>query len=120
MVEIHDLSVLSLDKEVILHHSQDTAQILREGKWIGGRFDRNIRLDQPTYGAGQPHAHVYARHKGKLVAIVNYDGTSSHGKRGRLHPEDADALRAVGYAIQKSNVVEWVYLEDSAKFLLRE
>ena len=32
-----------------------------EGKWISGRFDRNIRIDHPTHGVWQTHAHVLGR-----------------------------------------------------------
>lgn len=81
---------------------------LDEGKWINGRFQNGIRLDQPTHmqGAGNPHAHVYGR-KGKEIVIVNLDGTGSHGTKGRLDPDDASALMAQGFNIRPDRIVEW-------------
>lgn len=94
-------------------------EILHEG-WIAGRFDRNIRIDHPTHlhGDGQDHAHVYGR-KGDQIGVVNFDGTSSHGTKCRLHDADADALRAKGFNIAADNIVEWVTMMGSpVRFLL--
>lgn len=92
---------------------------LNEGQWIKGRFDRNIRLDAPTHlqGQGQPHAHVYGR-KGNEIVAVNLDGTASHGRKGRLHPDDATALRNRGYAIRQDRIVEWWELGTPVQILL--
>jgi hypothetical protein len=84
-------------------------EMLDEGrKWIRGRFDRNIGIDQPTHlhGAGQPHAHVLGR-KGELLGVINFDGTASHSSKFNLHDKDADALRARGFTIPSNNIVEW-------------
>src|ERR1700733_11811266 len=76
----------------------DGKTFLREDrKWKSGRFDRNIGIDRSTYGAGQAHAHIYARNGKDLVLIVNIDGSGSHGTKGKLHPNDADALRQNGF-----------------------
>ncbi len=94
---------------VVLTDLRDgTFRRLDEGKWIDGRFPNGIRLDQPTHmqGAGDPHAHVYGR-KGKEIVIVNLDGTSSHGTKGRLHQDDAAALTAQGFTIRTDRIVEW-------------
>jgi hypothetical protein len=97
----------------------ETLKQLNEGQWIRGRFDRNIRLDQPTHlqGKGQPHAHVYGR-KGDEIVAVSLDGAGSHGSKGRLHPDDADALRARGFTIRTDRIVEWWELESPAQILL--
>ena len=67
---------------------------LDEGKYVNGRFQHNIRVDQPTHmqGQGQTHAHVFGR-KGNELIVVNLDGTGSHGTKGRLHTSDAEALK---------------------------
>jgi len=90
-------------------------------KWVDGRFEKNIGIDRPTHlhGNGQDHAHIYGRGKnGKLVVIVNMDGTGSHGTTGRLHPADADALRNRGFKIPPSNIVEWMELPEQPTLLL--
>lgn len=93
-------------------------QVLREGKWVPGRFDRNIRIDQPSHlqGDGQTHAHVLGR-KGDELVVVNLDGTGSHGSKGRLHADDAAALRARGFKIRDDRIVEWFVLDDQPVLL---
>jgi hypothetical protein len=105
--------------EVILTEDGSTFELLKEGNIIRrGRFGRNIRIDQPNHGVGQAHAHVIGR-KGKETVVVNIDGTGSHGTKGRLHPKDADALRARGFNIRPDNIVEWLPYEDQGvQFLL--
>ncbi|WP_375404243.1 hypothetical protein [uncultured Sphingomonas sp.] len=96
-----------------------TYQRLDEGKWISGRFDRNIRIDQPSHmaGGGKVHAHILGR-KGDEVVVVNIDGTGSHGSKGILHPRDADALRGRGFDIPDDRIVEWMVLPDAGLELL--
>lgn len=94
-----------------------TIDLLQEGKWISGRFPNNIRIDQPTHGVGQQHAHVYGR-KGNELVVVNFDGSASHGSRGRLSDQDADALRAKSFKIPQSNIVEWIVLHPWPTLLL--
>lgn len=81
---------------------------LDEGRFINGRFRRNIRLDQPTHtqGQGQVHAHVLGR-KGDELLVVNLIGTGSHGTKGRLHASDAEALKRCGFSIRDDRIVEW-------------
>lgn len=88
-------------------------------KWVPGRFDRNIGIDQPSHlqGNGQVHAHVYGR-RGEEVGVVNLNGTPSHGSQFRLHPKDADALRARGFQIPIDNLVEWMRLTFKVQLLL--
>lgn len=95
-----------------------TFELVKEGKRIDGRFKGNIRIDQPTYGAGQPHAHVYGR-KGEEIGVLKMDGTRSHGSRRMgLHQNDAKALRARGFAVPADGIVEWVKVD--ARFILLE
>ncbi|WP_068308387.1 hypothetical protein [Kordiimonas lacus] len=94
--------------------------ILEEGRWVSGRLDGNIRLDPPHYPQGQAHAHVFGR-KDTEIGVVNLDGSISHSGRKktfRLHQADADALRQRGYSIPKSNIVEWIFVEDLKMILL--
>jgi hypothetical protein len=37
---------------VIVAEDGQSARLLKEGKWIDGRFERNIRIDQPTHFQG--------------------------------------------------------------------
>jgi hypothetical protein len=93
---------------LLADHGDGTYQRLDEGKWIDGRFPKGIRLDQPTHarGVGFVHGHVYGR-KGQELVVVNFDGSGSHGSKGRLHPDDAEALRAHGFKIRNDRIVEW-------------
>ena len=106
-----DLPVLT---EIATSDAENRLQILVEGQWIGGRFDRNIRIDHPTHGVGQTHAHIYARN-GQEWGVVNLDGSSSHGTRCTLHRDDAEALRAKGFKIKRGNIVEWVAIQGTYK-----
>src|SRR2546423_1197172 len=85
--------------QVLITEDGEGFDLLREGNWVTGRFDRNIRIDHPTHGAGQTHAHVLGR-KGMEIGVVNIDGTGSHGTRCRLPDADAEALRARGFSIR--------------------
>jgi hypothetical protein len=101
--------------EVLVTRDVGAFKLLREGKWISGRFDRNIRIDQPTHmhGDGKVHGHVYGR-KGGELGVVNFDGTPSHGTKMKLHDLDATALRAQGFDIPPDNIVEWAVLPPSS------
>jgi hypothetical protein len=91
---------------------------LDEGrKWVNGRFERNIGIDQPTSGAGQRHAHVYGR-KGDEIVIVNVDGTGSHGTKGKLHDKDAEALVLNGFTLRSGRIVEWNVVGKVQQLLL--
>lgn len=103
--------------DVVITTDGGTSEVLHEGKWIPGRFDRNIRIDQPTHGAGQTHAHVLGR-KGEEIGVVNFDGSGSHGTKCRLSNDDADALRARGFQIRPGNIVEWVFVAGGCRLLL--
>jgi len=111
--EFIDFPVLT---EMIITRDGRDVEVLQEGKWISGRLDRNIRIDQPTHGVGQTHAHVFGR-KGEEIGVVNFDGSSSHGTKCRLSNDDADALRAKGFQIQPGNIVEWVLLGRDFRLL---
>lgn len=102
---------------VLITTDGSATEVLHEGKWVTGRFDRNIRIDQPTHGAGQTHAHVLGR-KGEEIGIVNFDGSGSHGTKCRLSNDDADALRARGFQIRPGNIVEWMLITGKYQLLL--
>ncbi len=111
-----DFAKLPVLEEVLFTHDGTAFQVLEEGKWIDGRFDRNIRIDHPTHGVGQTHAHVYGR-KGSELGVVNVDGTGSHGTMIKLHRKDAAALRKVGVKVRRDNIVEWIVLPDPPQLL---
>lgn len=104
--EFANLPVLD---EIFVTKDGETGEVLQEGKWVSGRFEKNIRVDQPTHGVGQTHAHVLCR-KGNEIGVVNIDGSASHGTKCRLSDADADALRAKGFQIRPGNIVEWKLL----------
>lgn len=112
--EFSDLLILN---NVLLTSDGQSGEALHEGQWIRGRFERNIRIDHPTHGAGQTHAHVLGR-KGEEIGVVNIDGTSSHGTQCRLSQQDADALRARGFQIKPGNIVEWLSLAAGGSVFL--
>jgi hypothetical protein len=105
--------------EIIFSPDGKNLQVLREGKWIPGRFEKNIRIDRATHlGSGEKHAHVYGR-KGELIGAIKADGTKSHGGRSfRVHTDDAEALRAQGIAVPKNRVVELYDIQIDNRILL--
>ena len=103
--------------DIVITTDGATSEVLNEGKWIPGRFDRNIRIDQPSHGAGQMHAHVLGR-KGEEIGVVNFDGSGSHGTKCRLSNGDAEALRARGFQIRPGNIIEWVLITEKFQLLL--
>lgn len=110
---------IPLIDDVTVTKDGSTFQRLDEGRFLSGRFDRNIRIDQPTHvaGNGKVHAHVLGR-KGNQIVVVNIDGTGSHGSKGILHSKDAEALRAQGFTIRDDRIVEWTVLPDVGLELL--
>lgn len=98
-------------------YDEEQFECLEEGKWVDGRFEKNIRLDQPSHGVGQQHAHVYGRKGGQLI-VINLDGTSSHGTKGRLSKKDANALSDRGFDVPPDRIVEWMLVEG--EFVLME
>lgn len=103
--------------DVLVTKDARTVEALQEGKWVSGKFENNIRIDQPTHGVGQTHAHVLGR-KGNELGVVNIDGSASHGTKCRLSDVDADALRGRGFKIRAGNIVEWVVISGSEPKLL--
>jgi hypothetical protein len=106
---------------VLVQEDGLTAEALQEGKWIPGRYERNIRIDLPTHFQslqGQKHASVYGRSGREELVVVNFDGTASHGKKGRLSVEDAEALKAQGFKIRDDRMVEWCLVPNAPRLLL--
>lgn len=106
---------------VLVKENGIDAQALSEGNWIDGRFEKNIRIDQPTHfqgQQGQTHASVYGRNRGNELVVVNLDGTGSHGTKGRLSVDDAKALKDRGFKIRDDRMVEWVAVSGAPKLLL--
>lgn len=116
MLRFRDFVNLPTLTEVIVSKDNESFERLDEGKWVNGRFDKNIRIDQPTHGVGQTHAHVYGR-RGTEIGVVNLDGSSSHGTQCRLSDADAAALRARGFTIKPGNIVEWIMLPTQPQLL---
>jgi hypothetical protein len=121
VMEILEADQNPLSQIVIVGDDGVSATMLREGKWIDGRFPRNIRVDQPTHFQGlqgQQHASVYGRNGRQELVVVNLDGTGSHGTKGRLSAEDAEALKAQGFKIRDDRMVEWIVLQNAPQLLL--
>lgn len=106
-------------EDVMLVHEDGRAELYEDRKWVRGRFKSNIGIDQPTSGAGQTHAHVYGRN-GTETVVVNIDGSSSHGTKGKLHSKDAEALRSRGFTIPDNNIIEWYRAVERLTFLTEE
>lgn len=115
---INDVEQSELDciDEIFISDNGVSTQVLRERKWVDGRFEKNIGIDQPTSGAGQVHAHVLGRKRDE-IGIINLDGTASHGKKMILHKTDAEAIEARGFTIPPNRIVEWIKLEGNPQFL---
>lgn len=111
-----ELDLPVLDRVMVLN-TDGRVELYEGRKWIAGRFDNNIGIDQPTHGRGQQHAHVYGR-KGDEIVVVNLDGTGSHGTKGKLNDDDAAALKARGFKVRDDNIVEWTVVEGGLQLLL--
>ena len=104
---------------IFLVKDENSFEMLYEGKWLNGRFDRSIRIDRETHHqSGDEHAHIYGR-KGNAIGVVNLDGTKSHGGEFfRISDEDAEVLKAKGFTIPKGNIVEWIVRDTMPALLL--
>lgn len=98
---------------------EKTANLLVEGKWVQRGIKGSIRIDPPSHGVGQTHAHLFAL-KGSEYGVVNFDGTGSHGtpKNSRIQDDHADVLRKAGFKIPLDNLVEWLAIADGQQLLL--
>jgi len=95
--------------EIILYDDHDQqVGIIEEGKWVHKHVANPFRVDQPTHGVGQPHAHIFGR-KGKEIGVVNLDGSGSHGTKMMKLPKDvASKLIDAGFQIRPDRIVEWI------------
>ena len=59
--------------DIIITKDLCVYQRLDEGKFVNGRFQKNIRIDQPKHlhGAGSIHAHVLGRKGNELVVVID-------------------------------------------------
>ena len=99
---------------------KESVKPLHEGRWVEkGVKKGSVRIDQPTHGIGQTHAHLYARN-GDEYGVVNIDGTGSHKtkKNSRIQDDHADVLRGAGFSIGPDNLVEWQPFPEGAWLLL--
>lgn len=103
---------------VLVSENLTVFEFLEEGKWVASQFDNNIRIDQPSHGVGQTHAHIFGRRKNSELGVVNLDGSASHGSKFRISSKDSDALRRRGFCIPVSNIVEWISLASQPRLLL--
>ena len=106
-----------IDEVYITDDGQNYKKLDEGRKWISGRFERNIGIDQPTSGAGMKHGHVLGRKDNEIV-VVNVDGSGSHGTKGRLHRADAEALRNDGFTIRSDRIVEWIVIGTVLELLI--
>ncbi|MDQ0448126.1 hypothetical protein [Methylobacterium aerolatum] len=105
--------------------SDDRFQVLHEGKWVNGRYEKNIRIDRNSHfasvGADDIHAHVYGRRdRDNALVAVRLNGRMSHNTGGRLHQADADVLRSLGFNIPADNIVETFLVATAPSFILNE
>lgn len=112
----------SMDVVYVVGDDERSIEILQEGKWVRGAFDRNIRIDRATHLlSGEKHGHVYGRSRNDLVGVVGPDGRPSHGSTPfKLKDADADALRAQGIPVRSDNIVEGIVFETAPTVLLLE
>jgi hypothetical protein len=113
VIEPHTL----IDEVFVLPLDDATTMRIEEGKWIKTTTRNTIRIDHPTHGVGQTHAHIYGR-KGKEIGVINLDGSASHGTRMRLTEPDSAILRAHGFTVRPDRVVEWIVVKEVTRELL--
>jgi len=106
-----------LDEVAVFDPPTGEAYRIDEGKWVKTKSSNTMRIDHATHGAGQTHAHIYAR-KGDQLGVVNLDGTSSHGTRMRVSKQDTEVLRQHGFAIPANRMVEWIVRPEWTSELL--
>src|SRR3974390_347630 len=102
-VDFHKLPALD---QIIVSTDGETVEVLRERTWIGGRFERNLGIDNAMDGFGERQAHVLGRKDDQLV-IVDLNGPGGDGTKGRLHDNEAAALRAKGFEVHPGHLVTW-------------
>lgn len=116
---LEDDQVPVLDAVVVVEQN-GACLLIEQRKTYDGRFERNLLVDNPTHGVGERHAHLLGR-RGDEYGIVTVSGKGSHeykGQRFKIHADDADALRDLGFDIPSDGIIEWVVLSDQPTLLL--
>ncbi|HEY5362782.1 MAG TPA: hypothetical protein VIJ49_01120 [Aestuariivirga sp.] len=116
-----DKFIEELDVVVCYDKNDGQAHLIDENsKWISTKPTNTMRMDHPRHGGGgQTHVHIFGK-KGKLLGVVNLDGTGSHGTKMRLTKDQAGILTAHGVTVRKDRIIEWIVLKDSTLELLLE
>ncbi len=96
-----------LDELWVVEVKAGVTHSIVEGKWVQTGKTLSIRIDNPTYGAGQVHAHIIGK-KNDELGVVNLDGTGSHGTRMTLSRKAATTLTQHGFQIRPDRIVEWI------------
>lgn len=104
------------DVFIVQKSDRETDCLLLEGIWLNAAWDQSIRIDQPTHGSGQTHAHIFGR-KGNEIGVVNLDGTPSHGSKFRIPNKLVPTLQNRAFTIPADRFVEFVVVGNS-KLLL--
>ena len=109
----------SVDVVVVSSDTSQDIQVLEEGKWVAGHFEREIRIDRNTHlRSNEKQAHFHDR-KGNELYAVTQNGKPSHGSKPfKLSSTQADILRGQGFNIPKSRIVEAVLVAKGPKLLL--
>ena len=53
IVKLSELINLPISENIVVTQDGTKIEALIESKWVDGRFDKNIRIDHPTNGAGK-------------------------------------------------------------------
>jgi hypothetical protein len=91
---------------------RDAIHVLRQGKWLRGRSERNIGIGQAALGSGLLNARIFGR-QNEQVGAVSLENPDKHAVKMRLHPDDAEVLQRLGFRMPANNVVGWTAIEDS-------
>jgi hypothetical protein len=86
--------------------------ILRQGKWLRGRSERNIGAGQAALRAGLLNARIFGR-QNEQVGALSLDDPDKHEIKMRVHPDDAEVLQRLGFRMPRDNIVGWTSIAQS-------